>query len=300
MKQHTLIKEYTFEGKGLHTGSAVRMTVCPANENYGIVFSREDLGGIRVKADIRNLTTTDRSTCLKADGADVITTEHLMSAFAGLGIDNALVKLSAKELPILDGSALPYVTAFLSDGLQEQDAQRQYITLTKEFTFTQGDSTITFTPAAEFSADVEIAYPSKVIAHQKARFDMKMEYSKEFAPCRTFCFFHEIEFLLAHNLIKGGDIDNAIVIVENEVPQETIDRLKSIITGAPDLKRVSTGYLNNLQLHFDNECARHKLLDLIGDVALAGKPLLAHVSAYKPGHGANTAAVRALMDELKK
>lgn len=300
MKQHTLKKEYTFEGKGLHTGAAVRMTVCPAAENHGIVFSREDLGGIRIEADIRNLTTTDHSTCLKADGADVITTEHLMSAFSGLGIDNALVKLSTKELPILDGSALPYVSAFQADGLQEQNAERRYITIEKEFTFTQGDSRITFSPASEFSADVEIVYPSKVIGHQKALFDPSMDYAKEIAPCRTFCFFHEIEFLLAHNLIKGGDIDNAIVIVENEVPQETIDRLKSIITNAPDLKRISTGYLNNLSLHFENECARHKLLDVIGDVALAGKPLLAHVSAYKPGHGANTAAVKALMDELDK
>lgn len=300
MKQHTLNKEYTFEGKGLHTGATVRMTVCPAPENHGIVFSREDLGGIRVDADIRNLTTTDHSTCLKADGADVITTEHLMSAFSGLGVDNALVKLNSKELPILDGSALPYIKAFQADGLKEQNAQRKFITLEKEFTFTTGDSRITFSPAAKFSAEVEIVYPSKVIGHQKAGFDSTMDYSKEIAPCRTFCFFHEIEFLLAHNLIKGGDIDNAIVIVENEVPQETIDRLKSIITNAPDLKRVSTGYLNNLQLHFENECARHKLLDVIGDLALAGKPLLAHVSAYKPGHGANTAAVKALMDELAK
>jgi len=300
MKQHTLKQEYTFEGKGLHTGAAVRMTVCPAEAGHGIVFSREDIGGSRVAADIRNLTTTDHSTCLRANDADVITTEHLMSAFSGLGIDNALVKLDSRELPILDGSALPYIKAFLSDGLKEQDAEREFITLDKEFTFTSGDSKITFTPADSFSADVEIVYPSKVIGHQKASFDSTMDYSVEIAPCRTFCFFHEIEFLLAHNLIKGGDIDNAIVIVENEVPQETLDRLKSIITNAPDLKRVSTGYLNNLKLHFENECARHKLLDVIGDVALAGKPLLAHVSAYKPGHGANTAAVKALMSEILK
>lgn len=300
MKQHTLRKEYTFEGKGLHTGASVVMTVCPAPAGHGIVFSREDLGGARVAADIRNLTTTDRSTCLREGGADIITTEHLMSAFSGLGIDNALVRLNAGELPILDGSALPYVRAFGADGLQEQDAEREFVKLEKEFTFTSGDSRITFTPAESFSAEVEIAYPSKVIGHQKAEFNSGMDYSAEIAPCRTFCFFHEIEFLLAHNLIKGGDIDNAIVIVENEVPQETIDRLKSIITNAPDLKRVSTGYLNNLKLNFDNECARHKLLDVIGDAALAGKPLLAHISAYKPGHGVNTAAVKALMAEIRK
>jgi len=300
MKQHTLKKEYTFEGKGLHTGAPVRMTVCPAPANHGIVFSREDMGGTPVAADIRNLTTTDHSTCLKENGADVITTEHLMSAFSGLGIDNALVKLTARELPILDGSALPYVTAFGADGTSEQDAEREFITLEKEFTFTSGDSKITFTPADTFSAEVEIVFPSKVIGHQKADFTPEMDYAKEIAPCRTFCFFHEIEFLLAHNLIKGGDIDNAIVVVENEVPQETLEKLKSIITNAPDLKRISTGYLNNLQLHFENECARHKLLDVIGDTALAGKPLLAHVSAYKPGHGANTAAVKALMAEISK
>ena len=300
MKQHTLRKEYTFEGKGLHTGARVTMTVCPAPANHGIVFSREDMGGARVAADIRNLTTTDHSTCLKEGDADIITTEHLMSAFSGLGIDNALVRLNAKELPILDGSALPYIKAFGADGLQGQDAEREFIKLEKEFTFTSGDSKITFTPADSFSAEVEIVYPSKVIGHQKAEFDSGMDYSTEIAPCRTFCFFHEIEFLLAHNLIKGGDIDNAIVIVENEVPQETLDRLKSIITDAPDLGNVSTGYLNNLTLHFDNECARHKLLDVIGDTALAGKPLLAHVSAYKPGHGANTAAVKALMAEIRK
>lgn len=298
MKQHTLNKEYTFLGKGLHTGGAVGMTILPAPIDHGIVFERTDLQKARVAAEISNLTTTDRSTCIRSGEADVITTEHLLSALTGLGVDNALIRLTNKEVPILDGSSLAYVNAIKADGLRSQSADREYYVVEEPFEFKSGDSVIKVEPCNHFEADVEIAYPSRVLNHQTAHFDDSMDYSTEIASCRTFCFFHEIEFLLAHNLIKGGDMDNAIVIVENEVSQDTLERMKSIFN-VTSLKRIPSGYLNNLRLRFDNECARHKLLDLIGDFALVGKPMKAKITAYKPGHAVNTAAVKALVSRNK-
>lgn len=296
MKQHTIKREYTFCGKGLHTGGLVEMTLLPAPENHGIVFERADMGGAKIAADISNISTTDRSTCLRCSGVDVITTEHLLSAFSGLGVDNALVRLSNRELPIMDGSARLYAEAICADGLLEQKAERERMVIDEPFEFRSGDSFIRVEPSDRFEADVTVEFPSRVIGHQEAHFDETMDYASEIAPCRTFCFFHEIEFLLAHNMIKGGDMDNAIVIVENEVPAETIARMQTIFN-FPGLKRIPSGYLNNLELRFANECARHKMLDLIGDLSLAGKPLNARITAFKPGHALNTAAVKALMSK---
>ncbi len=297
--QKTLNTSHIFEGKGLHTGHHCRMTLFPAPADHGIVFKRIDLGeDALVEASWRNVSGTARSTLLSNNGVEVMTIEHLLSALYGLGVDNVLVEIDNMELPILDGSARPYVEALITDSLHVQDRPRRYLKVAEPFLFEdpQTGASLQVLPAERFSVEVEIDYGSKVLGVQKAKFTEGDDFASEIASCRTFCFLHELEFLLNHNLIKGGDMDNAIVIVENEVDDKTLSRLKSIFN-VENLERVPEGYLNNLTLHFDNECARHKLLDLIGDFALAGLPLKARVIARKPGHAINTAALKSMFEK---
>jgi UDP-3-O-[3-hydroxymyristoyl] N-acetylglucosamine deacetylase/3-hydroxyacyl-[acyl-carrier-protein] dehydratase len=297
-RQKTVKKSYTFEGKGLHTGLHCRMTIFSAPSDHGIVFKRTDFGQEAIiEASWRNIAGTARSTALSKDGVDVITIEHLLAAFSGLGIDNALVAIDSAELPILDGSSRPYVEAFLADGLHGYDTPRRYLEVSKPFLFEDPvtGSSLQVLPADSFSAEVEIDYGSKVLGVQKAQFAEGDDFASAIAPCRTFCFLHELEFLLNHNLIKGGDMDNAIVVVENDVDENTLRRLKTIFN-VENLERAPEGYLNNLTLHFENECARHKLLDVIGDFALAGLPLKARIIARKPGHSINTAALKSMFE----
>ncbi len=301
MKDHqkTLKKRYIFEGKGLHTGLNCRMTLFPAPADHGIVFQRTDLGEeALVEASWRNIAGTARSTLLCKDGVEVMTIEHLLAAFYGLGIDNALVATDNVELPILDGSARPFVEAILADGLQLQNTPRRFLEVSKPFLFEDPEtgSSLQVLPADSFTVEVEIDFDSKVLGVQKAHFSDGDDFASAIAPCRTFCFLHELEFLLNHNLIKGGDMDNAIVIVENEVDENTLHRLKSIFN-VENLERAPEGYLNNLTLYFENECARHKLLDLIGDFALAGLPLKGKIIARKPGHAINTAALKSMFEK---
>lgn len=297
-RQKTVKKSYTFEGKGLHTGLHCKMTILPAPADHGIVFKRKDIGEeALVEASWSNIAGTARSTAICKDGIEVVTIEHLLATFYGLGIDNALVEIDSTELPILDGSARPYAEAFLADGLHLYDAPRRYLEIREPFSFedTESGSSLQVLPADNFSAEVEIDYGSKVLGVQKAQFSESDDFASAIAPCRTFCFIHELEFLLNHNLIKGGDMDNAIVIVENDVDEKTLSRLKKIFN-VENLDRAPEGYLNNLTLHFENECARHKLLDLIGDFALAGHPLKARIIARKPGHAINTAALKTMFE----
>ncbi|NLB67620.1 MAG: hypothetical protein GX798_04105 [Bacteroidales bacterium] len=297
-RQKTVKKSYTFEGKGLHTGLHCKMTILPAPADHGIVFKRKDIGEeALVEASWSNIAGTARSTAICKDGIEVVTIEHLLATFYGLGIDNALVEIDSTELPILDGSARPYAEAFLADGLHLYDAPRRYLEIREPFSFedTESVSSLQVLPADNFSAEVEIDYGSKVLGVQKAQFSEGDDFASAIAPCRTFCFIHELEFLLNHNLIKGGDMDNAIVIVENDVDEKTLSRLKKIFN-VENLDRAPEGYLNNLTLHFENECARHKLLDLIGDFALAGHPLKARIIARKPGHAINTAALKTMFE----
>ena len=300
MKEHqkTLKKRYIFEGKGLHTGLNCRMTLCPAAADHGIVFQRKDLGEeALIEASWRNIAGTARSTLLCKDGVEVMTIEHLLAAFSGLGVDNALVEIDTMELPILDGSARPYVEAILSDGLHVQNTPRRYIEVSEPFLFEdpKTGSSLQVLPADSFSVEVEIDFDSKVLGVQKAQFTEGDDFASAIAPCRTFCFLHELESLLNRNLIKGGDMDNAIVIVEDEVDENTLRRLKNIFS-IENLERAPEGYLNNLTLYFENECARHKLLDLIGDFALAGLPLKARIIARKPGHAINTSALKSMFE----
>lgn len=302
MKQQTIKKEYVFEGKGLHSGKKVKMTFKPAPENFGIQFSRVDLpGSSLIEAVAENVTNTARSTTLSSpDGtASVMTIEHVMSAATGLGIDNLLVETDNIEIPILDGSALPYIKAICQDGLQQQGAERVYIDLKEPVAFfdEKSGSCVKVTPAPAPSFDCKIDFGSKVVGVQEAAWKEGDDYATEVGPCRTFVFFHEIEFLFANGLVKGGDVDNAIVIVEHPVQPEQLERMAKNFD-MPALE-VNEGYLSNLTLRFPNECARHKLLDLMGDLRLAGGFLSAHVEGYKSGHKINTIVAGQIRNQIK-
>lgn len=302
MKQYTIGNICRFEGKGLHTGKPVHMAVCPAPENSGIMFVRRDLSeNACVRALACNVSSTARSTAMTENGATVMTVEHIMSAFTGMGIDNAKVELDNEEVPILDGSALPYVKAFTEAGRVEQAAERVFLNIpeTLEIKDEKTGSWIRVEPSDAPSFDITVDFNSRVLGVQTAHWDLSTDYSKEIGPCRTFVFFHEIEFLFANNLIKGGDVDNAIVIVEHPVKDEQLERMSALFN-IPKLEVQDSGYLSNLQLHFPNECGRHKLLDLIGDMRLAGGYLNARVTAFKPGHTINTNMAKAVLGLLGK
>lgn len=300
--QHTLKKIYYFQGKGLHTGTYAHMKLMPAPVNTGIRFRRSDLRSkpiIEAVAD--NVSNTARSTTISANEAVVVTIEHLLSALTGLGIDNAFIELDNIEVPILDGSARPYIEAIVKDGLQDQEVPRQYLTLpqTVEVRNERTGSWVKIEPADAPSADITVDFNSKILGIQSAHWDMNVDYAQEIGVCRTFVFFHEIEYLYRNNLIKGGDVDNAIVIVENPVSEEQLSSLQNLFN-LPDVKPTAEGYLNNLELHFPDECGRHKMLDLLGDLRLAGGFLNARITAYKPGHSINTKAAKALRAALQK
>lgn len=297
--QHTLAGEARFEGKGLHTGQYSHMTLKPAPADTGIIFFRTDLGeGKCVKALAENVSSTARSTTISEGEVSVSTIEHLMSAFTGMGIDNCFVELDNIEVPILDGSARPYVEAILEKGTIEQK-ERDYISIpqTVEVKDEKTGSWVRIEPADAPSAEITVDFNSRVLGVQTASWDEGTDFANEIAVCRTFVFFHEIEFLFRNNLIKGGDVDNAIVIVEHPVTEEQI-RYVSETIGKPLLKVTEKGYLDNLTLHFDNECGRHKLLDLIGDMRLSGGFLRARITAFKPGHTINTMAAKAIRQLL--
>ena len=294
--QHTLKGPHRFEGKGLHTGTWSHMTVSPAPAGHGVKFRRVDLPGQPViDALAENVTSTARSTTISSGEAKAVTIEHIMSALTGLGVDNALIELDNVEVPILDGSARPYVEAFLKDGLVDQGVPRVYIDIpqTVEIRDDRTDSWVRIEPADAPSADITVDFGSRILGVQSAHWDETVDYAHEIGVCRTFCFFHEIEYLFKNNLIKGGDVDNAIVIVEHPVSAEQLSSIATLLS-MPDLTVTDQGYLNNLQLHYPDECGRHKLLDLLGDLRLAGGWLNARVTAFKPGHTLNTQAAKAL------
>ena len=294
--QHTLKKIYFFQGKGLHTGTYAHMKLLPAAVNTGIVFRRTDLRSKpEIEAVADNVTNTARSTTISHNEAVVVTIEHLMSAFTGLGIDNALVELDNIEVPILDGSAKAYVEAILKDGLQDQGEPRKYIDIPQslEIQDDRKGSWVRIEPAAAPSADITVDFNSKILGIQSSHWDLQTNYAREIGVCRTFVFFHEIEYLFRNNLIKGGDVDNAIVIVENPVNEEQLSSLQNLFN-LPGVRPTAEGYLNNLELHFPDECGRHKMLDLLGDLRLVGGYLNARITAYKPGHSINTKAAKAL------
>lgn len=296
--QKTLKRSYTFEGKGLHTGKVARMTVCPAPEDYGVKFIRTDISADAViEASAVCVSNTARSTTLSCGDASVITIEHIMSALTGLGVDNARIEIDNVEVPILDGSAKPYVDAICADGLEVQNAERKYVEV-KETVYLEKDNGtfIRIEPADQPSFDLTIDFNSRVLGVQTAHWDESVAYEKEIGTCRTFVFFHELEFLYKNNLVKGGDVDNAIVIVEHPVTPEQVQSMSELF-GIPALEVKENGYLNNLELRFPNECARHKMLDLMGDLRLCGGFLKAKVTAAKVGHGINTQAAKMIINQ---
>ena len=272
------------------------MTIHPAAPGSGICFRRTDIGDDAVvKALATNVTSTDRGTTICDNGASVSTIEHLMSAAAALGVDNMTVDTDGSEVPILDGSALPYVKAILADGLAGQDAERRSFVLERPFHFEDDASsaTIDILPAGECEMQLTVDFNSKILGVQRFKYGAGVEYATQIAPGRTFCFFHEREFLASKGLIKGGDMDNAIVIVEHPVDDATLQRMRGLFH-AGNLE-VQKGYLNNLQLHFPDEIVRHKMLDMIGDFALLGAPIKGTIIACKTGHRINTAVCKSLL-----
>ncbi len=301
-KQKTIKKPVTLSGKGLHTGLQVDLTFRPAPENHGYVFKRVDLeNGPLIHALSKNVTDTSRGTTVAENGARIGTIEHVMAALYGLEIDNVLMEINGPEAPIIDGSAKFVVKALKEAGLVEQKENRNYFELTEKINYSDPDKGIDITifPDDKFSANVMIDYNSKVLGHQYASLGKMNDFENEIAPCRTFVFFHELEFLLKNDLIKGGDLENAIVILDHEVPQEELDRIADLFN-KPRIKRNSEGVLNNLDMYFSNEPARHKLLDMLGDLALIGRPIKGKLIASRPGHYANTQLARKVSNLIKE
>ena len=291
-KQSTLKKPVQLLGSGLHTGQQVSIQLLPADTNHGIVFQRVDLDGKpRIPADVDLVVDTSRGTTLGiANDIRVATVEHLMSALAGLEVDNVLVEIDAEELPIMDGSAYPFVEAIKRGGILEQEAEREYFEIPHNVHYAQDDRQVEMVgmPLDNYRLTVMVDYNSPVLGSQHASISDISEFQEEVSRCRTFCFLHELEMLLDHNLIKGGDLNNAIVVVDKEVSEPEIQRLSEVFQ-RDDVRVAKEGILNNVQLHYQNEPARHKLLDLIGDLALLGIPIKGHVMAARPGHEANVA-----------
>jgi UDP-3-O-[3-hydroxymyristoyl] N-acetylglucosamine deacetylase/3-hydroxyacyl-[acyl-carrier-protein] dehydratase len=305
IKQNTLKGIVKILGIGLHTGEKVNLEIHPASENHGFKFQRIDLPGEpTINADVDFVISTDRGTTLEQNNARVYTTEHILAALVGCGIDNALIKLDAPEIPIMDGSSLPFVHAIQQIGIKEQEATRDYFELSENIPWEDLDKGIEFLaiPDVNYRITVMVDYNSPVLGTQHASMYHIGEFNDQIASCRTFVFLRELEFLASNNLIKGGDLDNAIVLVDKaDVPQEELDRLAKLL-GKESLKVSidSIGVLNSTKLQYENEPARHKLLDIVGDLALVGKPIKAHILAARPGHSGNVRFAKILKDQIKK
>ncbi len=302
IKQNTIEREFSISGKGLHTGAEVTITFKPAPENFGFKFKRIDLEGEPIiEANVSKVKGTSRGTVLQEGEVVISTIEHVMAALIGTEIDNILMELDGPEAPILDGSAIAYVNALMAAGLQEQDADREYFEIKKKIVYRNaetGTELIAY-PDDDFSLDVMISYNSAVLDNQYATFDSTTNFAKEIAPCRTFVFVRELETLLKNNLVKGGEVDNAIVIMDQPMEQDELDRIADLFH-QKHIEVNKIGILNNLTLHYDNECARHKLLDVIGDLALIGKRIKGRIVAKRPGHGPNTEFAKMLQKEYLK
>lgn len=293
MKQHTIGGEFTLEGKGLHTGMFITLHAKPAEAGTGITIRRTDLGE-EMKASAEYVTATERGTVLQKGECRVSTVEHCLAAMAAFGVDNCLIEVNAPEFPILDGSAELYVRKLKEVGVKEQDAERKEFVVKEKTTFNLGESEITIEPADNFEIEVNIDFNSPILKAQKAILKDLKNFSDEIACCRTFVFVREIEQLVMAGLIKGGDLENALVIYDKETSLENLNKIAGFY-GQKLESSASLGYLNG-PLKFENEPARHKLLDLIGDLYLIGMPIRGKVSATKPGHGVNTIVAKKLLD----
>lgn len=301
-KQRTLKSQVTISGVGLHTGVTANLTLCPAQENYGYKFQRIDLEEQPIiEADCDLVIDTSRGTTLGKNNVKVYTIEHVLAALVGMQVDNCLIKIDAQEVPILDGSSKPYIDAIISVGFEEQKAERDYFVLTENLTFEDPikKAEMLAVPSEDYRITVMVDYNSPLLGTQHASMYNIGEFKEDISSCRTFCFVHELEFLVKNNLIKGGDLSNAIVICDRDISQEKLDEL-ALMLNKPAVKIVGKGYLNNVQLHYQNEPARHKLLDIVGDLALAGKPIKGHILAARPGHSSNVEFAKIIKQKIQE
>lgn len=300
--QHTIKSEITISGAGIHSGQYVNMRIKPAAPNTGINFQRIDIEGKPVvKADVDYVVETNRSTTVEHNGARVNTIEHLLAALVGMQVDNVLIEIDGEEVPILDGSAEPFVQALSAAGVEQQDAEKIYYTIDHNITFVDEERKVEMValPYHEYRINTLIDFNSPVLGTQHAALTDINDFNQQVAPCRTFCFFHELEWLISNNLIKGGDINNAIVVVDKPVTADQVERISKVFH-KDDVKVSAEGILNNLELRFPNEPARHKLLDVVGDLALVGFPFKAHIIANRPGHAANVQFAKKIKEHIKK
>ncbi|RMG83703.1 MAG: UDP-3-O-[3-hydroxymyristoyl] N-acetylglucosamine deacetylase, partial [Bacteroidetes bacterium] len=305
--QKTVQSEISITGVGLHTGNSVTITIKPAPENHGYKFIRTDIEGApEITATVDNVVETKRGTTLEENNARVYTTEHVLAALYGMGIDNALIEINGPEVPILDGSAKPFVDGIISVGIKEQNAEKNYFVLKENITFEDEEKGVEMlaVPSEDFRITVMVDYNSPLLGTQHASMYHLGEFKDEIAPCRTFVFLREIEALYNQGLIKGGDVDNAIVMIDKETSDEELWHLASLFgKSKEDIAQYHVkgiGFLNNLKLHFENEPARHKLLDIVGDLALVGQPIKAHILAARPGHAGNVAFAKIITNLIKK
>jgi len=301
-KQRTLAKEINLTGKGLHTGIEVLMTFKPAPANHGYKFCRVDLPGKPViDALAEHVTDTSRGTTLVQNNASVSTIEHVLAAFHGLQVDNALIELNGPEAPIMGGSSWKFVEAIKEAGIVDLKEDRNYFVVKQKITFSDEEHGVDLIvyPDDHFSVNVLIDYNSKILGNQYSILDNIDHFEKDISRSRTFVFFHELEPLFKMGLIKGGDLDNAIVILEKEVEQAELDRIAKLFN-RPGISTHTAGILNSTELRYPNEPARHKLLDILGDLALVGHPIKGKVVATRPGHNANTKLAKLMRLEMKK
>ena len=298
--QQTLSSSISFEGTALHTGETVHVTLNPSDVNTGITFIRTDLDNVEIPALVKFVNRTNRQTILQKGDATVGTVEHLMASLYALGIDNCRIELDGSEVPILDGSAAPLVALIEKAGITEQTEEKNYYVLEEAFTYKSEDGgEIMALPSEEFEVTALIDYGSSVLGPQHAHLDKMVNFGEDIASARTFSFLRELEPLLDQGLIKGGDLNNAIVYVDQEIAPSTLEKLKTAFN-RDDVQVTQRGTLNNVDLRFSNEAARHKLLDVVGDLALIGRPLKARIMATKPGHGINAEFTKALADKIRK
>jgi UDP-3-O-[3-hydroxymyristoyl] N-acetylglucosamine deacetylase/3-hydroxyacyl-[acyl-carrier-protein] dehydratase len=301
-KQCTIKKAVSLTGVGLHTGKKVTITFNPAPENHWYKFQRTDMEGQPIiEADADLVVDTARGTTLEKNGARVYTTEHVLAALRGLEIDNCLIQVDAPEMPIMDGSSIKFIEALEAAEKIEQNAEREYFELKENLTYEDPVKHVEMLAVRQdaFRATVMVDYNSEVLGTQHASMYNLSEFKNEISRCRTFVFLRELEMLLQHNLIKGGDLDNAIVLVDSELPKEKLDYLRKVFN-KEHMEIKGRGVLNNTKLHYYNEPARHKLLDIVGDLALVGRPLKIHILAARPGHAGNVEFAKKIKELIKK
>tara|TARA_Y100001934_G_scaffold62143_1_gene77110 strand:- start:7862 stop:9253 length:1392 start_codon:yes stop_codon:yes gene_type:complete len=300
--QRTINEEGNLEGIGLHTGKKSKLKFVPAVINHGIKFQRIDLDGMPIiDADVNNVIAVERGTTIKQNDATISTVEHLLAAIVGLQIDNILIQIDGEEIPILDGSSKYFIECLEKCGLKTQDAARKYIEISEKITYNDEENNVEISiyPHNDYRITSMVDYNSEILGSQHYTLNQISNFKKDVSDARTFCFLHEIEDLFKKNLIKGGDLDNAIVIVDKVIDEKKLKEISQLL-GKKNIKVDKQGILNNIKLKYNNEPARHKLLDIVGDLALVGRPIKGHIIAARPGHKSNIEFAKILKNFVKK